>query len=393
MTSIRMTEAGIIISGMNGSITTTARMTRFQMMKLVRNNLIRTFAALACVATLSACATTTTTEEPVYGVSVDALVPSLGGDRSILETTSGVERAHLQLISTNLISTLVQIPQIQPGAVTLQINAPKTAFGNAVVRALEDAGYGLQLVTADQGQNYVSYSKRVAETESGLVTDYEISAGPVGLRREYSVTGNMIFPTSLMTISGTRSLTDVELSDAIFAEQGGTNDAFISGVQIDGEPDPDLAVKTVDVRDYDEIPQDMRTPQKTVLNQARQHFFKMQAERKQPVLDGLEKYRRTVLIFDDNQTQMLGDANKQAVRTLLRGFRDDDILLIKACLDADGSNNADMTRAIRVEQEVLGYGINPDSSYIAPCARASYRHSSDNSAAPVELVQYRLTNQ
>ena len=323
-------------------------------------------------------------------MSVEAVSPSFGADRAVLEATSAAERAQLQLVATNLISTLVQIPQTQPGAITLQINDPKTAFGNAVVRALEDAGYGLQRVSADQGQNYVSYSKRLSETESGLVTDYEISAGNISLRREYSVTGDLIFPTSLMTISGTDSIKDVELSDAIFAEQGGTNDAFISGVQLDGEPDPDLAIKTVDVRDYDEIPQDMRTPQKVVLTQAREQYFEKQAERQQPALDDFEKYRRTVLIFDNNETQMLGDSNKQAVRNLVRGFRDDDILLIRACLDADGRNTADMNRAIRVEEELLGYGVNPESSFIAPCARASYRHSSDNSAAPVELLQYRL---
>jgi len=63
--------------------------------------------------------------------------------------------------------------------------------------------------------------------------------------------------------------------------------------------------------------------------------------------------------------------------------------MIRACLDADGRDKASMNRAFRVEQELLGFGIAPDDTYVAPCARASYRHSSDDSPAPVELVHYR----
>ncbi|MFK7992690.1 MAG: hypothetical protein AB8B87_01040 [Granulosicoccus sp.] len=343
---------------------------------------------ISCVTLLSSCVSQTGKE--AFGISAEAITPRLGGNREALELISAPERAHLQLIATNMISTLVQIPRMQSGSITLQINKPQTAYGNAVVRALEDAGFGLQQVNADQGQNYVSYSKRLSETESGLVTDYELSVGKISLRREYSVQdGNLIYPSSLLTIDGTDSIADIELSDSIFVEQGGRGDAFISGVQLEGEPDPNLAVKTVDVRDYDELPADKRTPQADIFDQARLHFFEIQARRDSPPLDRFNKHRRTVLIFDDNQTQLMGATNKQAVRLLVREFSDDDIMIIKACLDADGSNDAAMTRAIRVEQELLGFGIPPESTYIAPCARASYRHSSDDSPTPVELVHYR----
>ena len=356
------------------------------------NKTMRTIGlALLLGVPLAACTTTNTpgTQTSSYGVDVDAVTPRIGGNPAALQEISAQERAHLQLISTNLVSTLVQIPSLQSGTATLQINDPKTPFGNAIVRALEDAGFGLQRVSADQGQNYVSYSKRVSETEAGMVTDYNLSVGKVNLRREYSLVGNLIYPSSLMTISGTDSLRNIELTDAIFAEQGGINDAFISGVQFDGEPDPTLAVKTVDVREYDEIPLDKRTPQNIVFDQARHHYFEMQAKRAPPPLDSFDKYRRTVLIFDDDSTQTMGDANKQAVRQLVSEFSDDDIMMVKACLDADGQNDAAMNRAIRVEQELLGFGIPRESTFIAPCARASYRHSSDNSPTPVELVHYR----
>ena len=341
----------------------------------------------SAIALLTACATPIQTE-PV-GISADAIKPLIGGNQSVLDETSPVERAHLQLIATNMISTLVQIPSMRSGTVTLQVNDPQTAYGNAIVRALEDAGFGLQRVTADQGQNYVSYSKRLSETESGLVTDYALTVGKISLRREYIADGALIYPSSLMSIDGTESIADIGLADEIFSEQGGTDDAFISGVQLEGVPNPDLQVTTIDVRGYDELPQNRRTSQGAVIERARQRFFQNQSERSAPALDQYTKYRRTVLIFDDNNTQLLGHANKQAVRLLVRGFSDDDIMLIKACLDADGRDPASMNRAIRVEQELLGFGLPTESTYLAPCARASYRHSSDDSPAPVELVHYR----
>ena len=341
------------------------------------------------IGSLNACVSPSADTPEIYGIEAAAITPRIGGNTDALEQISPTERAHLQLIATNMVSTLVQLPSMQSGSITLQINDPSTAYGNAIVRALEEAGFGLQRVSADQGQHYVSYSKRLSETESGLVTDYDLSVGRVGLRREYSVIGNLIYPSSLMTISGTEALRDIELTDAIFAEQGGVNDAFISGVQIDGEPDPSLAVRTIDVREYDEIPREMRTPQNVVFAQAKQNYFEKQNQRKTPALFRFEKHRRTVLIFDDNVTQNMGDANKQAVRLFVMEFSDDDLLLIKACLDADGQDDAATSRAMRVEQELLGFGIPAESMYTAPCARASYRHSSDNSPTPVELVHYR----
>lgn len=355
---------------------------------LLSQNHARSLGLMLYMVLLGACST-----QPIdgaFGVDTDAITPRIGGNQKVLGTISASERAHLQLIATNMISTLVQIPQMQSGTLTLQFNDPQTAYGNAIVRALEDAGFGLQRVTADQGQNYVSYSKRLSETESGLVTDYQLSVGKISLRREYSVQeGNLIYPSSLLTIDGTESIADIQLSDSIFVEQGGRGDTFISGVQLEGEPDPDLAVKTIDVRDYDELPADKRTSQNEVFERARQHFFEIQAKREIPPLPRFNKHRRTVLIFDNNETLLMGEANKQAVRLLVREFSDDDIMLIKACLDADGTNNLSMNRAIRVEQELLGFGIPPESTYIAPCARASYRHASDDSPTPVELVHYR----
>ncbi|MFT6642268.1 MAG: hypothetical protein ACJAUZ_003272, partial [Flavobacteriaceae bacterium] len=257
------------------------------------------------------------------------------------------------------------------------------------VRAIEDAGFGVQLVSADQVRNYVSYSKRLAETESGMVTDYMLAVGKIGLTREYVEENNAVYPSSLMKISGTESIADIDLADNIFAEQGGDNTAFISGAQNSSRANPNLSVKTVDVNDFDELPQDKRTRQDLVFAQVKKRFFESDTQRAAPNLSSYDKHRRTVLIFDNNTTQMMGSSNKQAVRLLVREFSDDDIIVIKACQDADGADTPSLNRGIRVEEELAGYGVPTESAYIAPCARTSYRHSSDDSPTPVELIHYK----
>lgn len=348
-------------------------------------NAMRAATLAASLLLLSACAT----PEPIQAISAEDLLPRIGGNEEALAGISPAERNHLQLIATNLIATLVQIPEMRPATATLQISPPLTAYGNAIVRALEDAGFGMQRVSADQGQRYVSYSKRLSETESGVVTDYSLAVGKIKLSREYQLQGNAIYPSSLLNITGTSHLADIELADGIFAEQGGNGNSFISGAQQAGTPDPDLKVTTVDVNSFDALPIDKRTRQDRVLAEARQRYFEAGTQREAPDLNQFTKHRRTVLIFSDNKTQMLGNVNKRAVRLLVQEFGDDDVMVIKACQDADGTDQPSLNRAIRVEEELAGFGVPTESAYIAPCARTSYRHSSDNSPAPVELIHYR----
>lgn len=329
------------------------------------------------------------TNKDAAGIAKEELTPRITSTAAALDDTTAEQRSHLQLIATNLTATLVQIPEMRPATATLQVSKPRSPYGLALVRALEDAGFGIQLVSADQGQNYVSYSRSLAETDSGPVTNYAMAVGKIRLSREYVVQDDAVYPSSLMKISGTDFIADIDLADDIFKEQGGRGTAFISGAQPEDTINPDLSIRTVDVNDFDKLPVDKRTRQENVFNEARHRFFAAEAQREAPDLDGYEKYRRTVLIFNDNATQMLGSGNKRAVRLLVREFSDDDLMVIKACQDADGADEASMNRAIRVEEELAGFGVPTESAYIAPCVRSSYRHASDNSPTPVELIHYR----
>jgi len=316
-------------------------------------------------------------------------MPYIGGNSKIIAQTPLNELRQLQLISTNLVSALVQIPEMQVGTATLQVSNPQTAFGNTLVRALEDAGFGIQRVSADQGLNYVTYGKRFAETESGPVTDYGVAVGGIEVRREYDTTRSAVFPKSVLLVDGTDSHPDIKLDDTIFTEQGGTGDTFISGVGSNRSDAPATEVSTVQVNEYDATPIGKRTAQGTVLSRARQRIYSEESLAEPLDLTSFKQVRRAVLIFEDKDSNVMGRGNKRAIRLLVNEFESGDVYAISACNDKDGINSEAQYRAVRVEEEFVSYGVSSSQVHIEPCVRASYRHASDNSPVAVTIVQYR----
>lgn len=341
------------------------------------------YALLLLIFPLSACQTQRVQRDN------EVFMPRVGGNEKIVAQTPLNELRRLQLVSTNLVSALVQIPEMEVGTATLQVSSPTTAYGNTLLRALEDAGFGIQRVSADQGLNYVTYGKRFAETEAGPVTDYSISVGDIEVKREYDVNKRGVFPSSLLLVSGTRNIVDIELDDSIFTEQGGSGDTFISGVGSDSIDAPTTDVSTVTVNEYDATPIAQRKSQLGVLSNARHRIYAKESADNPFNLDRYLQVRRTVLIFKDKKSIVMGRGNKQAVRLLANDFAAGDVFSITACTDVDGKNDASQIRGIRVEEEFVSHGINARSVQLEPCVRASYRHSTDNSPVAVSVVQYR----
>ncbi len=335
------------------------------------------------LSTLSAC------ETPIVQRNNAVFMPLIGGEPEVVASTSLSELRRLQLISTNLVSALVQVPEMKVGTATLQVSNPTTAFGNTLVRALEDAGFGIQRVSADQGLNYVTYGKRLSETEAGPVTDYSVAVGEIEVRREYNIKDNKIFPSSLLLVTGTDRIVDIVLDDSIFSEQGGTGDTFISGVGGNTVNSPTTDVNTVVVNDYDAIPLGKRMDQSSVLSSARQRVYKKESAERPIDLQPYNQLRRTVLIFDDKSSNVMGRGNKLVVTELAANFQQGDVFSISACSDVDGNNPEAELRAVRVEEEFVSNNVEPSAVQIEPCVRASYRHNSDLSPVAVSVVQYR----
>ncbi len=319
--------------------------------------------------------------------SLEPFLPHLDPTPETLKQMSQTELVNLQLVATNLVSALVQIPETNASSTRLQVSRPTSAFGNLIVRALEDAGYSIQRVSADQGQNYVRYGRRISETETGRVVDYDVGIGDVSLRREYITNSSGIFPSSLMSITGTQYAAYVQLDDDIFSEQGG-KDLFISGIKTD-ETEQRTMITTVQVKDYDQTPDDKRSKQELVLARARQRLQGRTGSQNNIDLDSYDRTRRTVLIFDSRTTNIMGRGNKRAISLLAREFQKQDLYVVTACTDADGEDDSALIRAVRVQEEFVSHGVEASSILFAPCIRASFRHTSDNSPVPVTVEQLR----
>lgn len=317
------------------------------------------------------------------------LAPLIGADSTELDATSAEEVRRLRLVATNLVAALVQLPETRPGATTLQVRRPVSAFGNLIVRALEDAGFGLQRVDADQGRNNVSYSQRLARTESGPVEDFTLSVGRVALSREYSRQGENIYPSSLLQLSGTDSASDIVLHDDVFREQGDIGIAYISGVRRENAAAASDVVRTIEVRPEDPLPIAHRTASEHVLASARRHDFKSASSRPPPDPRRYVRKDRLVLLLDNATALYLGRKNKRLVRDLVERVGSADLVVIKACHDANGDRQAAISLAMRIEQEIVGLGVTASAVRLAPCIGASYRHvANDAHIEPVEIIHY-----
>ena len=339
-------------------------------------------ALAASVVLLAACASPAPRDDSAW-------LPRIAAAPAIVAATPVDELGRLKLVATNLVSILVQLPELRPANTTLQVSEPVSAFGNSLIRAMEDAGYGVQQVSADQGRHYTSYSRRYAETEAGTVNDYEVSINAIQVRREFSESADGIFPSSLAIIEGSEAIASVVVDDALFREQGGVSTTFLSGARATDGSLAGTGIGEVEVRAEDALPDGQRTEAGEVLSDARQRFLTMAGEARVRELTDHERMRRTVLIFDNARTLTMGAGNKQAVRLLARDVRRDDVFEITACTDADGRNATANARGARVAEELLSHGIDESAIYLAPCRRASYRHPSDDSPVPVEIVQHR----
>ena len=69
--------------------------------------------------------------------NLDPFLPYLEPTPEALEGMTQTELENLQLVATNLVSALVQLPETNAISTRLQVSRPTTAFGNLIVRALE----------------------------------------------------------------------------------------------------------------------------------------------------------------------------------------------------------------------------------------------------------------
>lgn len=125
--------------------------------------------------------------------------------------------SHADKVAMNLVFTVSQLKALHPLQTTIQMSEQNNNFGRMLKTRLKDAGYGLQTVTSDVGENYFRYKYEKSITEDGPINKFSISIGEVTAERVYREEGKAIVPDSPVMVIGSTE-TDVMTNDGIFGE-------------------------------------------------------------------------------------------------------------------------------------------------------------------------------
>lgn len=269
----------------------------------------------------------------------------------------------VQIVATDLVSALLQIPGYDSWSMTLQVSPAPLPFGHAVTQALKDAGYGIQKVKQDQGQNYISYQKRDSATDRGRFTTFLISVRGIAVSRNYRYHSNRWIPTSPIKIKGAKPTKVVVFDDLHF--QDGKINEFISGVEfVDDQGNAVHSTERVV-----SIKESSRRVTGERINEARFLIMsKVNLFTKQRAVDNLKirnytPISKVTLTFPSQDPTVLGKGNKNAIAKLVSLKRSEtDGFIIRGCshgksLIWDGTESDSLERQIRVNQELLVSGV------------------------------------
>jgi len=297
----------------------------------------------------SACATTS--ETPV--------------NRDTPSTQQPIDPA-LRVVAVDLVSVLAQLPGFDAWSMTAQVSPASSSYGEALIAALRDAGYGVQRVTADQGRNYLEYRKVILSDEVGDSTAFELNIRNVFVSRNYEWDGTRWVPASPVRIKGVEP-TRVNVYNELHGRQG-TTTQIITGVEFMDdsgaviESRSGIAKVAGSEANFGNRYQELR-----VLIMSKSAIFSKQRS----IADLDNRTYRSVadvtLTFPNVNSKVLGELNKQAILALISRMEpSSDRFLIRGCshgksLIWDGNEILSLERQQRVNQELLVAGINPRS--------------------------------
>jgi len=300
---------------------------------------------------------------------------------------------HLNLVVNDLITAMVQVYELGPLTTTVQVSEPRGSYGRKLVEALIGAGYGIQYVTADQGDFYLSYQNRTIQSDSRDIRDFTVRVGDIELQREYDVIAGNVVPTSVIFIRGSSSFNDMILNTGLFLQQSGEFE-FLSGAEFTLS---DASVRTtslerientadVDGGDDDETsemqPHSVLGARDWVLNTISDSL--LEKKKQYPPL------RKAQLTLSDD-TLVLGRNNKNIIKALLDQFdHERDALFISACPFGDDSQEHADQHVTRIKEELILYKVAASRIVEEGCDKSEYPDGKVTSEHSVIMAQRRL---
>ena len=305
-------------------------------------------------------------------------VSTLGACVSISEQPDGstvkpVKIEQIPAVDQTMIQDLAGVvAQIyEPRSTTLQINATNSDNTlNHFAAVLAKKGFGIQRVSADQGANFVSYSRTKDKSKNSSNVDFSVAVGAVSIARKYQMMGNdVIAPASTVRLSGTRApvtIKDTASSRKLVKDPSLSKAQYVASLSLD-EQTPMISLITPEIVN-NIAAESANGTSLQALNSSKievNNLFYADQSTFSSVLDDYSKIYKYVVVFG-NDSMVLGKRNKALIDQLVDNVLiDDDIVSLIGCSNgptslAIGNEGLALGRAKRVTEALMDRGVARD---------------------------------
>ena len=288
-----------------------------------------------------------------------------------------------RLIAENLVNTLVQIDETNPLATTVQMVKPSNALGEYVFKSVEDHGYGIQLVTGDLGDSYLSYAHQASVDENGFRNTYILSVGKVIIERDYKKEENGVIPISAMVVTASSSQ-DINIDDTMFPN---LEDSSVSRAEFITSAKP-VIVSLVKPK--------LSATKHIVVSHDHANIFDSGHSNYTELFDQYYDIEKQTIIFD-NDSMVLGKNNKAKIDRLRNNINNEtDIVSVVGCSHGktnivNGNQILAEGRTQRVKEAFLFAGTQPELIMDEACWAVDYHEKLPRRGVVVTLKRSKNT--
>ncbi len=265
------------------------------------------------------------------------------------------------LISENLVNSMVQIPLLDPLFASVQMPEPTTKFETEMRTAMLDQGFLLDAENVESGAFDTSVNVEKIETTQGRQNQYSLTIGPIKVSRVYAVVDGETLPVSAQLISGTNERA-VDINDDIFADAD-SELALATFQPLGEEGQVTIIAVPIETAEPKELASN-ETANETanVVAGVTKNLFETGQSNYVEVFNGYEDIEQSVLVFP-NDSLRLGDTNKQIIEQYVSKMDPStDVLSVIGCSIGitdikNGNSLLALGRANRVKEAFLFSGL------------------------------------
>ncbi|MDB4224565.1 hypothetical protein N9850_12405 [Granulosicoccus sp.] len=316
--------------------------------------------------------------QPFYNIAKICLLFSLGSlgacstmsERQETDSTKSVKVEQIPTVDQTIIQDLAGvIAQIyDPLSTTLQINATESdPTLNYFVSVLAEKGFGIQRVSADQGANFVAYTRTKETLDNKAHINFSVAVGAVNVARKYQLMrNNVVAPASTVRLSGTRAsvaVNDTASNRMIVNDPSLSKAQYVASLSLDAQA-PMISLITPEIVN-NIAAQSADGPSLQALNSSKievNNLFYASQSTFSSLLDDYSKIYKYVVVFG-NDSMVLGKTNKSLIDQLVENvLQENDIVNLVGCSNGPtaleiGNEGLALGRAGRVTDALMARGV------------------------------------